>query len=642
MQKYFTELTMLRNLSKNEPPRIKDTGKTTSSTVAKAGRGRKGGNPPNPNVSATNSTATGDKSGILKVKIFTMNLFYLNVYLFYKLTMNEYKNLNITTNLNEKLNSYGHTVSNSSLSFCFYFQIHLPGDFQLLKTNPLKSNFTFNPFLLQADNSKKGGKAANLEVNSATNTVTGAISDQNKVIPYRLIPSFRTNNYFSTNCIITYRTLYRTNIIGNRLNNYGHTASNSSLIPFRIFIGFCFIMLNAQSGSLTIEQILCTNKNNKWTFYYPFYSFFFIENSLKLYYLNLRVHLKNYIILQENFIPLDQQTFEDLDGNKRPISELDILVDSRNEAKRSRGDAPPRLSYATCAKNYVMLEFRASNPKVQLGQEDYGNIEGKLAFAFMKLPKPRPDTIPKIHQMGLSQGALWCAAYDDFTYQFCLENVPAFDTPAKYLPNPLLPPKQKVAKGSKPKKLTPEQLELKQQWEIPENELTYSYQVYGPNNKPFRYLKGRFPKDFWCEKHDDFIELLRAFHPQLDRYTTDPTTGQQVKYHMRISTGMENMDTEIIGGYFIITLEVEEDLLEIIARMNGSLTILSANIKLVGGNIDKVIQDISDKEAALDAQALEFSNDDFEDAEENEQPMNTDEPDVDSANPSKPTSSTSN
>jgi hypothetical protein len=370
-----------------------------------------------------------------------------------------------------------------------------------------------------------------------------------------------------------------------------------------------------------------------------FYSLFLYEKYLIYYIYNEHIH--NLIFLQENYIPLDQQTFEDLDGNKRPISELDILVDSKNEAKRSRGDGPPRLSYATCAKNYIMLEFRASNPKVQLGQEDYGNIEGKLAFAFMKMPKPRPATIPKIHQMGLSQGALWCAAYDDYTYQFCLETVPAFDTTPKYLPNPLLPNKKKQLKGTKPKKLTPEELELKQQWEIPENELTYSYQVFGPNNKPYRYLKGRFPKDFWCDKHEDFIELLRAFHPQLDRNTTDPTTGQLTKYHMRISTGMENIETDVIGGYFIVTLEVEEDLLDIIARMNGKLTILSANIMLVGGNIDKIIQDIEDKETALDAQALEFSNDDFEDAEDTEEPMNTEDP-VDPAIQCNPPSSSSN
>ena len=317
------------------------------------------------------------------------------------------------------------------------------------------------------------------------------------------------------------------------------------------------------------------------------------------------VPINEFSLLQEKTVT-EEDYVEDYEGNKRPISDLDdLLLDGRNEAKRNRGEGPPRLSYANCAKEFIMVEFRASNPKVQLRQEDYGHIEAKLAFAYATLPKPRPPTIPKVYQMGLSQGAIWCACKDHFTYNFCLEYVPAFDTPDKYLPNPLLPPKPKAyrnKKGTKPVKQTPDDPELIRQWEIPENQLVYTYQVFGPDNRPFRYLKGRFPKDLWAN-HDDFIEMLRAFHPDLDQDIEDSRTGQPRKYHMRVSAGMEDK-TDIVGGYFTLSIEVEEDLMPVLARLDGALTILSTTIKLVGGGIDKAIED-------LNAPPTDINTDDF-------------------------------
>ena len=306
--------------------------------------------------------------------------------------------------------------------------------------------------------------------------------------------------------------------------------------------------------------------------------------------------LNNTSLLQEEKVPTEDDFVEDFDGNKRPIADLDDLIaDGRNAAKRNRGEGPPRLSYASCAKQFIMMEFRASNPKVQLKQEDYGYIESKLAFAYATLPKPRPESIPKIQQMGLSQGALWCAAKDVFTLNFCMEHVPSFDTPDKYLPNPLLPTKPRTSKNKNGKNkstkpVTPDDPELVKQWEIPENQLVYTYQVYGPNNRPFRYLKGRFPMGFWA-KHDDFIELIRAFHPELDRDVEDINTGLPRKQHMRVSAGMEDK-ADIIGGYFTLSIEVEEELIPVLARLDGTLQILATTIKLIGGGIDKAIEEL--------------------------------------------------
>ena len=95
--------------------------------------------------------------------------------------------------------------------------------------------------------------------------------------------------------------------------------------------------------------------------------------------------------------------FVSLQGaSKRPVDER-ILEDSNNEKKSRRGEKP-KLSYSDVAKaGHIMMEVRASNLEVQLGQPDYDNIEHQLALAYVNLPAPRPAEMPKIFQMGLSQ-----------------------------------------------------------------------------------------------------------------------------------------------------------------------------------------------------------------------------------------------
>ena len=96
--------------------------------------------------------------------------------------------------------------------------------------------------------------------------------------------------------------------------------------------------------------------------------------------------------------------FVSLQGaSKRPVDER-ILED--NEKKRCRGEKP-KLSYSDVAKaGHIMMEVRASNLEVQLGQPDYDNIEHQLALAYVNLPAPRPAEMPKIFPMGLSQGGM--------------------------------------------------------------------------------------------------------------------------------------------------------------------------------------------------------------------------------------------
>lgn len=236
-------------------------------------------------------------------------------------------------------------------------------------------------------------------------------------------------------------------------------------------------------------------------------------------------------------------------GSKRPVDEK-ILDDSKNQSKKRRGEAP-RLRYADVARaGNIMIEIRASNPKVQLGQPDFDNIEHKMAMAYVNLPSPRPTQMPKIFQMGLSQGGMWIGAKDEYTLEFMLIHVPCF----------LMPP------GTG----------------------TYTYQVYGPENRPYKYFKTTVPVRFWgCRLQLE--DIILAFHPQLQAEMLD-RYGNPKYPHLRISAGMENPE-EIVGGYFPITIETDELLGPELGRLGGILTILSTKLRLVGGGIEQFIAD---------------------------------------------------
>ena len=106
--------------------------------------------------------------------------------------------------------------------------------------------------------------------------------------------------------------------------------------------------------------------------------------------------------------------------------------------------------------------------------------------------------------------------------------------------------------------------------------------------------------DIWDKKY----RLKTKSGDALDQDIDDSKTGLSRKQHMRVSAGMEDK-ADIIGGYFILSIEVEEDLIPVLARLNGNLRILSTTIKLVGGGIDKAIEE-------LNTPNINLVNDDYE------------------------------
>ena len=288
---------------------------------------------------------------------------------------------------------------------------------------------------------------------------------------------------------------------------------------------------------------------------------------------------KNLVQLYDKYIA---KSILQASSSKRQVDESILEEDSNKKAKKARGERP-KLKYSDVAKaGNIMMEVRSSNPMVELGQPDYDTIETGLAYAYANLPEPRPTDIPRIFQMGLSQGGSWIGARDEFTLQFALIHIPTLT--------------------------------------MPPGTGYYQYECFGPDNRPNKYFKTTCPVRFW-DTRDNLLNIIKAFHPELTANILDRFGIPRVP-HLRISSGMENPE-DIINGYFPLVLEAEEALGPVLGRLGGTLRILATELRLVGGGIEVYINEAkaaaAAKLAAANAPIIQI--DDMETEQANEIPM---------------------
>ena len=213
------------------------------------------------------------------------------------------------------------------------------------------------------------------------------------------------------------------------------------------------------------------------------------------------------------------------------------------------------LNYAELSKTHTMLEVRASDPDIQLDQEDFEQLDASIVYLHLDL-KPTPDF--GVVKMGLSQGGVWIACKDNETVEFITDQTPG-----------ITPPEAKASKKE------------------------YLYRVYGPNNRPYKYYKLRVPERFW-NTPERFIELIKHFNKELDM---DFLSGSFFKTaHLRVSSGLVDRAKEINQGYFFVTLEVDEKMVEKLAAKNGLIMIGPNSLEIIGGGIDKAIDDYEKKQ----------------------------------------------
>ena len=220
------------------------------------------------------------------------------------------------------------------------------------------------------------------------------------------------------------------------------------------------------------------------------------------------------------------------------------------------------MSYAELSKTNTMLEARSSDPEKQLNQTDFEHLDGSLIFLHLD---NEPTTDFGIVKMGLSQGGVWIACKDKVTVDFVIKQVPLITPP-----------------------------ETEQESKLP----TY-YRIYGPDNRPYKYFKLRVPERFWSTP-ERFVALIKHFNKSLD-YTY--LAGNFYKNaHLRVSAGLKDRSTEIDQGYFIVTLEVEENMVPRLVEKNGIIMIGPNALELKGGRIEQSIEENEKKKKEQDVE----------------------------------------
>ena len=127
----------------------------------------------------------------------------------------------------------------------------------------------------------------------------------------------------------------------------------------------------------------------------------------------------------------------------------------------------------------------------------------------------------------------------------------------------------------------------------------YTYRIYGPDEKPYKYYKARFPKGLWCEKGAELVGIIKAMNWELDIEVEEKNEEEEfisVPIHMRISGGMKDKKEDIKGGHFVVVIEVDERLTPTLVAMNGVLKLGHVDVEIYGGGIDKAIQFRKDME----------------------------------------------
>ena len=213
------------------------------------------------------------------------------------------------------------------------------------------------------------------------------------------------------------------------------------------------------------------------------------------------------------------------------------------------------MSYAELSKTHTMLEARSTDPERALDQEDFEHLDCTIIYLHLD---NKPTHKFGIVKMGLSQGGVWMACKDEETVEFVTEQVPK-----------IKPPESKTT----------------------ENE--YRYNVYGPNNRPYKYYKLRVPERFWNTR-ERFIDLIKHFNTDLD-YSY--LSGDFYKNaHLRVSSGLVDRAKEVTQAYFYVSLEVEENMVSRLAAKGGIIMIGPNALEILGGGIEKAIEEHEKKQ----------------------------------------------
>ena len=329
----------------------------------------------------------------------------------------------------------------------------------------------------------------------------------------------------------------------------------------------CFITYHTETKKCCKAPFSKT-ASRKTTTYVP--SVYFTRNIIiKLYQSEIILVIKQHYVnkyaglLDNNFFIKKCTKFESnstlFQGAKRKGQDSE-----EPKARRRRAAAQDLgMNYAELSKTHTMLEARSSDPETPLDQTDFEHLDSSLIFFHLD-NKPTPEY--GIVKMGLSQGGVWIACKDKGTVDFVTAQVPKID-----------PPETKTHTG---------------------------YEIYGPDNRPYKYYKIRVPARFW-HTPERFIDLIKHFNKELDYSYLAGNFYKQA--HLRVSSGLKDRTTEIEQGFFVVTLEVEENMEAKIVEKNGIIMIGPNALEIKGGRIEKAIEEYEKKKQEQTTEDMELA-----------------------------------
>lgn len=244
-------------------------------------------------------------------------------------------------------------------------------------------------------------------------------------------------------------------------------------------------------------------------------------------------------------------------GSTAPKRRMETDKAEKQPAGKKKKDGP---TFAQMCKMSIMLEIRPSDPAFQLKQGDYNLLDNQLGYLYAD-KVAEGETLKIVYKTldtGLSQGGMWIACANQETADFIIEWCPTITPP---------------------------------------DDRQFMYAVYGPHRRPYKYVKLRLAERFWND-HSRLRFLILSLNDELDFVYTTRGDGELVEKpgHIRISAGMDNKKTDIENGYFIITLEVCEKMLNVLVRnYKGWLQIGCNPVQVYGGGIEKMIEDFNEE-----------------------------------------------
>ena len=199
-------------------------------------------------------------------------------------------------------------------------------------------------------------------------------------------------------------------------------------------------------------------------------------------------------------------------------------------------------------KDAIVIEVRASDPRIPLKQEDFDNLEFFLVRKYIAIPNP--NFTLSVKGSGISQGAVWYGCKNQATYDFIKDNAPTID--------------------------------------IPETKSGYVYVI---SNDGYRYLKAaKVPVKFWMSR-EEFKLLIMRQNPTLAEVVTED--GGYAAPHFEITSGLlpEGREDAIKTKFFSVCFEIMEELVIPVVHLFGELSLGFSTMRVTGAGIEPLIED---------------------------------------------------